>query len=81
MKFEGVKGIICGSFTKCTAENPTNSLDLKTVFEDKFQSLDIPVLFNFPVGHEALNCTLPLGVKVEINFEKASLRFLENAVK
>lgn len=68
---EGVKGIVLGSFTGCEAE-----ARVLEVMRQALQPLNIPVLANLPAGHHPDNHTLPLGARVRLDSQTASLTFL-----
>ena len=43
------------------------------VLRQYFEDLGVPVLMNYPVGHHAMNATLPLGGEVEIDADAGTL--------
>jgi muramoyltetrapeptide carboxypeptidase len=47
---------------------------------DYLAPLNVPVVRNFPAGHEMPNLTLPLGVLARLDADKGSLELLENPV-
>lgn len=70
---DGVAGIAFGRFTDCD----------DGVFELLHRltgSLGVPVVADLPIGHEADNWTLPMGVKARLDASGASLEILEPAV-
>jgi muramoyltetrapeptide carboxypeptidase len=70
---DGVAGIAFGRFTDCD----------DGVFELLHRltgGLGVPVVADLPIGHEADNWTLPMGVKARLNADGASLEILEPAV-
>jgi muramoyltetrapeptide carboxypeptidase len=54
--FEGIAGIILGSFVNCGAPN-----DIITIFEDIFREAPVPISFGFPIGHGPTNLAVPIG--------------------
>ncbi|MFT6866397.1 MAG: muramoyltetrapeptide carboxypeptidase [Cyclobacteriaceae bacterium] len=83
-KLKKVKGIVLGYFTNCDT-NPDDpyfdfSISLDEVFKNRFEHLGIPVAKGFPIGHEAHNTTIPLGIKASLDAEKGQIRMLESAV-
>tara|TARA_X000001036_G_scaffold102800_1_gene96080 strand:+ start:1279 stop:2277 length:999 start_codon:yes stop_codon:yes gene_type:complete len=83
-KFKGIKGIILGQFTRCDAQpgDPYYefSTSLKEVFKDRLGDLNIPVMGDFPFGHEEDNATLPIGIRATMDTKKGTLKLLESAV-
>jgi muramoyltetrapeptide carboxypeptidase len=75
---DAVAGVVVGSFT---SKEPGEARDLEHVLRENLGSLKVPVLMNFPVGHTALNATLPEGALVELDTERGTLRLLENPVR
>ncbi|MFH1972735.1 MAG: LD-carboxypeptidase [archaeon] len=53
-KFNNVKGIILGYFTKC-------GKDITPYIHDFFKNFNCPIIQNQPIGHEEPNLTIPLG--------------------
>ncbi len=54
---------------------------IKGVLREYFGKSKVPVLMNFPVGHQANNATLPHGASAELDADKGTLRLLENPVR
>ncbi len=76
--FEGVSGVILGGFTTKSAEDATA---IDEVLREYFGKSKVPVLMNFPVGHQVHNATLPHGALAELDADKGTLRLLENPVR
>ena len=55
-----VKGLVFGSFKDCGFQN---TKDLIHLIKDKFAKYKIPIVCNFPCGHQMQNWTLPIGKK------------------
>jgi len=79
-KLAEAAGIILGYFTDCQPAAEKASLSLEEVLGDYLEPLPIPVVRNFPAGHEAPNVTLPLGVLARLDAQRGSLELLENPV-
>lgn len=75
-KFEGLRGLVCGPFSK----DPAQEKACRAVFEEVFQDFEGPLAFNCPSGHLDNMLTLPLGVKVRLDVRNQSLEFLEGGV-
>ena len=72
--FEGLKGIILGSFEKCGAREEIFDL-VNRIFDDTH----IPILAGFDFGHGSVNITIPTGIKAELNTESSTLYYREPA--
>jgi muramoyltetrapeptide carboxypeptidase len=71
--FARVAGVIIGQFTDC--ENGDQSgLD---VVRRELSSLGVPILANAPIGHVAVNWTLPIGARVRIDADTLTISLLE----
>ena len=57
--FSKVNGVIFSSFYKCGFKNDK---EVKCLLKDRMASYKIPVVYNFPVGHDLGNYTLPIGM-------------------
>lgn len=79
-KFKGVKGMIIGICRGCDSEGE-NSLSLNQVIKDFASRQNFPIMSGFSFGHIVSRCTLPVGVKAEMNTEKFSLTLLEKCVE
>ncbi len=73
-------GIVLGVFAGCEAKAGSNSLSLIDTLKDRLFDLEIPVYYGLPFGHIDDQCTLPVGIKVELDASKGTLTFLERAV-
>jgi muramoyltetrapeptide carboxypeptidase len=79
-KLDPLTGVILGHFTNCQPTEREKSLSLDEVMADYLAPLNVPVVRNFPAGHEMPNLTLPLGVLARLDADKGSLELLENPV-
>lgn len=81
-------GIVLGEFLDCDCDRSTtnpekcdgNSLTLREVLIDRLLELDVPLVYNFPFGHEKNLCTFPVGAMVELDATAQTLKVLENVV-
>jgi muramoyltetrapeptide carboxypeptidase len=73
--FEGLAGVLTGSFHECGALE-----DIDRVIVDCFDDMAIPILAGCAIGHDSLNLTVPLGVRVRLDAQSGELRFLESAL-
>ncbi len=87
-RLEEAAGIILGQWVGCECDiDPENegnclnrTLPLRTILTDHTAHLGIPVLYNFPFGHGNKLCSFPVGIRAQMNTEKASVLLLEDAV-
>jgi muramoyltetrapeptide carboxypeptidase len=71
-----IKGAILGEFIDCDPEpDDKDSFPVQDILLDYFESLSIPVLANFPYGHGMKKISMPLGLPVSFDTNKAQLRF------
>lgn len=68
--FEGVKGLVLGSFTDCGSPE-----EIMAIVEEIFHGEGFPVLAGLEAGHSDPNLTLPLGVRAELDAEGRALSF------
>lgn len=82
LKLSGVlnklKGVVLGQFTDCEAKEPDKSLSIDEVIKSFFAGINIPVYYNFPVGHDKSKITVPIGTKIKI--QNNTLCFMEEGV-
>lgn len=73
--FFQVKGIIFGQFTEYKPDRNFNTMEemLKEFVDNSVIPYDIPVVYNFPVGHTDLNLPLTIGAKVELDVSETSV--------
>lgn len=72
-------GIACGIFSGCERKDE-NSQSLINVIKDRLGDLGVPVVYGLSFGHIRDQCTLPLGIKAELNAEAATITLLESGV-
>src|SRR5262249_21944227 len=73
-----ISGVVVGSFT---TKQPEEAKDIDRVLREYLGALKVPVVMNFPVGHQRNNATLPHGGRVELDADRLTLRLLENPVR
>jgi len=76
--FGRVRGIVLGSFTGC--EERDASYSSAEVLHELALATGLPCAAGFPIGHGDVNEPVPLGVRVRLDADARSLRFLEAAV-
>lgn len=72
-KFAGVVGIAIGRFSRCDPPENIPSLTTEEVLRDRLCDLGIPVVANFPFGHDGTNAALPVGVPATLDAETGTL--------
>lgn len=75
------KGIVLGQFVDCEAGPDDLSLTLDEVLEDRLSDLGIPVIKNFPFGHDSDLCTFPIGLRARLDTQSKTVELLERATK
>lgn len=74
-KLNNLKGIICGYFTNCEAdENQT----VEELLNHYLKPLNIPVVTNFQSGHSKPFINIPIGLKVKLDTYTKSVTVLES---
>ena len=76
--FARVRGIALGTFTAC--EEPGASYTSAEVLRELAGRTGLPCAAGFPIGHGDSNEPVPLGVRVRLDADAATLSFLEPAV-
>jgi len=73
-----VRGIVFGQLSLDRSEED----EFEDFLLDLVSDLDVPILMDFPAGHEVPNLTLPLGTEVELVADEASgwLSYREDAL-
>lgn len=73
-----VRGIVFGHLSLDRSEED----EFEDFLTDLVSDLDVPVLMDFPAGHEIPNLTLPLGTEVELVVEDESgwIQYAEDAL-
>ena len=73
-------GIILGIWSGCEAQPDERSLTLRQTLTDRLGDLGIPVAYGFSFGHIDHQCTLPVGIKAEMDAANRTITLLEPAV-
>jgi muramoyltetrapeptide carboxypeptidase len=79
-KLSRLNGIILGDFNNCITASEYD-MPLMDLLDDRLKGLAIPIIYNFKSGHCKPMVTLPLGIKIEIDCDRLTIRSLEGAVK
>jgi muramoyltetrapeptide carboxypeptidase len=74
-----IVGFIFGKCTNCSLGDEP-SLTLMEVLQDHIKSLGVPAWYGAMIGHLPDKFTIPIGIDVEIDAERGTLRMLEPAV-
>ena len=76
-KLSNLAGLLVGSFTD-TLDNevPFGMTEYEMIFE-KVKDFKYPVCFNFPVGHQAMNYPLKMGVEYELTVDENGVRLVD----
>ncbi len=74
-KLKNCNGIILGHFKNCNLNNYNRSLTLKEIFMNKLSNLKIPIIINFPFGHDYPNLTIPIGATGKFSYKNMTLSF------
>lgn len=72
---EKAKGFIFGHFTDCEDESGDN--DYESLIKEYFGNLNVPIIYNFPTGHEFPFVNVPIGLKVRLNADEKKIEILE----
>lgn len=77
-KFKDCNGIILGHFTDCTLSDYSKSFTLEEIITQKLLPLNIPIIHNFPCGHNYPNITVPIGCTLCYDSKHSVLAICEN---
>ena len=77
--FTQVRGIVLGGFTDCEQKDAEYSS--ADVLRELSRTTGLPCAAGFPIGHEAPNLPVPLGVRVRLDATSRRLTFLESATE
>ncbi len=85
LKYAGIlkqiKGLVFGQFLDTVDEEKTApDLSLDEVIHEYTHDLAIPILANFPYGHNEIKYTLPIGCRVRLDAGRGVLATLEPGV-
>jgi muramoyltetrapeptide carboxypeptidase len=68
-----VKGIALGRFSGWAPTKAGPTLSVDEVMRDRLGNLGIPIVADFPFGHDGENAALPVGLPVELNGDTGML--------
>ncbi len=75
---DGLNGLILGQFLDMdSGEKSEPSLSLDQVIQEHTHQLKIPILGNFPYGHQDYKYTMPIGCRVRLDADQGTLALLE----
>ncbi len=74
-RMQRIRGVVIGALKNCG-----NEAEMLVLLRDTFGSLDIPVVYNLPFGHQGNNLLLPIGVPVHLDTRTRRLTLTEPAV-
>jgi muramoyltetrapeptide carboxypeptidase len=77
-KFEGVKGIALGRFSRCEPPAGGPSFEVAAVLRDRLGDLGLPVVSGLPFGHDGDNAALPVGAMARLDGTSGTLEILPN---
>ncbi len=85
LKYAGVlkqiKGLVLGQFLDTIDPDKTMpDLTLEQVIREYTHDLAIPILANFPYGHNDIKYTMPIGCRVRLDASRKTLTMLEAGV-
>jgi muramoyltetrapeptide carboxypeptidase len=75
-----VRGFVFGQCTRCPAPDMDGALTLGGVIDDHVRALGIPAWRGAPIGHLERQLTVPIGLPVEMDASRGTIRLLEPAV-
>jgi muramoyltetrapeptide carboxypeptidase len=75
-----IRGFVFGTCEECEPGEGYGSLTIEEVFDDHIKPLGVPAWRGAMIGHRMPQFTLPIGVDVEIDASKGTVRMLEPAV-
>lgn len=74
-RMQRIRGVVIGALKNCG-----NEAEMLVLLRDTFGSLDIPVVYNLPFGHQGNNLLMPIGVPVHLDTRARRLTLTEPAV-
>lgn len=72
---EKAKGFIFGHFTDCIDSNNENTY--QNLIHEYFGNLNVPIIYDFPTGHDFPFINVPIGLKVKFNANKKEIEIME----
>jgi muramoyltetrapeptide carboxypeptidase len=82
--FKKISCIALGNFSNCHDPRASASGEYRQSIEDvlreRLGSLGLPVVGNFPIGHQGRNATLGIGARYRLDSENGTLEPMEALV-
>ncbi|MBK9995461.1 MAG: LD-carboxypeptidase [Saprospiraceae bacterium] len=75
--FSQCNAILLGVFEGCVPKKGEESFQLLDVFQERFNSLHIPIIYGFSFGHIEPCCIIPIGQKYNLNTSETYLQCSE----
>ena len=69
------KGFIFGYFTDC--KDPLNEQSYEALIKEYFGSLNVPIIYDFPTGHEFPLLNVPIGLEVKLDADNKTITIME----
>jgi len=82
-KFKKIRGLVFGKMIKCV-DYSGKKYTIKNILYDILEDIDVPIIYDFPSGHRVpgdVNVTLPFGVSVTLDADRAKLIINEAGVR
>lgn len=73
-KLKQARAFIFGHFTNCNPEDNNQTVD--ELIDEYFKGLNVPVITNFPSGHDFPFYNIPIGINSRLNTEEKELKIL-----
>ena len=84
MKLAGIlpriKGFVFGTCAECSEGEGFGNLTLEEIFADHIRPLGVPAWSGAMIGHQTPQWTLPVGLEVEIDADRGTIRMTAPAV-
>jgi muramoyltetrapeptide carboxypeptidase len=71
-----IAGIAIGRFSQCDPPPGISSFTVEEVLRDRLTDLQIPIVANFPFGHDGCNAALPVGTEAILDGNTGELKCL-----
>lgn len=75
---DAVAGVVVGDFG---SKDPAAAKEISRVLRGYLEPLEVPTIWNFPVGHISRNATLPHGALAELDADRCILKVVEDPVR
>lgn len=75
-------GIILGQFAGCEKDpDDEYSFTLRETLQSFASHWDMPVIYNFSIGHIKKQCTVPCGIQARLDTENPGIQLLESPIR